>query len=64
MVTGYEKKQTKEPVYDYYTKTQYRYRTKTKTTGKHLSVWSFYNDTYYLNQGYRYGNGVREKTTK
>ena len=64
VVTGYEKKQTKEPVYDYYTKTQYRYRTKTKTTGKHLSVWSFYNDTYYLNQGYRYGNGVREKTTK
>jgi hypothetical protein len=38
VVTGYEKKQTKEPVYEYYTKTQYRYRDlKTKTI----------NTTYY-----------------
>ena len=64
VVTGYEKKQTKTPVYEYYTKTQYRYRTKTQTSVKGASTWSYYNNTGLLNQGYHYTGDYRVKSSK
>lgn len=65
IVTGYEKKVTTEPVYDYTTKTYYRYRTKVTTPGEIVLKWSTYNDTTLLNNGYNYtGNTKTELISK
>ena len=61
VVTGYQKKETKTPVYDYYTKTQYRYRTKTITPGSIKRTYSFYNNLELLNAGYTYTGAKRVK---
>lgn len=54
IVTGYEKITEKEPVYEYYTKTSYRSRTKSTTPGSVSYKWSTYNDLTLLNLGYVY----------
>jgi len=65
ILTGYEKKEEKTPVYDYFTRTYYRYRTKTKTPGTTDLKWSTYNDTKLLNAGYHYTGNVKiEMITK
>lgn len=65
IVTGYEKKEVKTPVYDTYTNTYYRYRTKTKTPGTTDLKWSTYNDTKLLSDNYHYTGNVKiEMITK
>lgn len=59
VVTGYEKQQVKTPVYDTFTRTYYRFRTKTKTTGTTDLKWSTYNDSSLLNSGYHYTGNVK-----
>ena len=65
IVTGYEKKEVKTPVYDYFTRIYYRSRTKSKTEGTVTLKWSTYNDTKLLNDGYHYtGNTKLEMISK
>ena len=65
VLTGYEKKQEKAPVYDTYTRTYYRYRTKSKTHGSTDLKLSTYNDTKLLNDNYHYTGNVKiEMVTK
>lgn len=59
VVTGYEKKEVKTPVYDYFTRVYYRSRTKTKTAGQTYLKWSTYNDTTLLNNGYHYTGNTK-----
>ena len=54
-----EKEQIKEPVYDYYTRTYYRSRTKTKTAGTTTYKWSTYEDTTLLNDNYHYTGNIK-----
>lgn len=64
VITGYEKKVTTEPVYDYYNKTYYSYRTKVTTPGQVLLKWSTYNDTTLLNDGYSYTGNTKTELVK
>lgn len=64
VVTGYEKKQVKTPVYEYFTRIYYRSRTKTKTPGTTTLKWSTYNDTTLLNNGYHYTGNVKLEIIK
>ena len=59
VLTGYEKKEVKEPVYETYTKVLYRYRTKTKTPGESDIKWSTYNDMTLLNANYHYTGNIK-----
>lgn len=65
VITGYDKKVTKEPVYEYFDRVYYSYRSKTKTPGTIDLKWSTYNDTTLLNSGYNYtGNSKIELVLK
>lgn len=60
VVVGYEKKEAREPVYEYRKEKQYQYRTKTVTPGTTLIKWSrSISDTTLTTQGYRY-TGVKK----
>ena len=61
VITGYQKKTTKTPVYDYYDKVTYRYRTKTTTPGTTVYQWSKQNDTTLLNSGYTFTGTCKVK---
>ena len=65
VLTGYEKKTTKTPVYEYKETVTYRYRTKTVTPGTKTIKWSTYNDKTLLSAGYSYTGAYKvEKVTK
>lgn len=60
-ITGYEKKVTKEPVYNYSTVKMYSYKTRTYINGTKDIKWSVKNDTTLLNSGYSYTGNYKEK---
>ena len=66
VLTGYEKKTTKTPVYEYKETVTYRYRTKTVVQGTKSIKWSTtYNDKTLISAGYSYtGNYKVERITK
>lgn len=60
-ITGYKTVETKEPVYQTTTSTYYSYKTRTWVPGTKNIVWSKYNDTTLLNNGYKYTSNKKEK---
>lgn len=60
-ITGYEKKVTKEPVYNYSTVKMYSYKTRTYVNGTKDIKWSVKNDTSLLNNGYSYTGNYKQK---
>lgn len=61
VITGYKTYTEKTPTYRYETTRQYSYRTREFIPGSAKTVWSIYNDTTLLNQGYVYTGNKREK---
>lgn len=60
-ITGYEKKVTKDPVYNYSTVKMYSYKTRTYINGTKDIKWSIKGDTTLLNSGYSYTGNYKEK---
>ena len=60
-IKGYETYTEKTPTYRYETERQYSYRKREFIPGSAKTVWSKYNDTTLLNQGYTYTGNKREK---
>ena len=62
IITGYETYTEKEPVYDYEYDKQYSYRKRTWVDATVVDrVWSTYNNTSLLNNGYKYTGNYRQK---
>lgn len=64
VITGYEKKVvSREPIYENKTVKYYSSRTKNCTSGTSNTdtVWSVYNDTTLLNNGYKYTGNKKQK---
>ena len=59
VVTGYEKKTTRVPVYEDLTRIYYRSRTKSKTASSSIKTWSTYNNTELLSLNYHYTGNVK-----
>ena len=60
IITGYEQIETKQPITETKTITEYRYRTRKINTKTDIK-WSYKNNKDLLNAGYKYTGNSREK---